>query len=210
MLNPFNPAAGDTPAPTDPRDRELVERSARVIWRAFPYFAWRYGEYGRSFGRSDAGYLATLPRLDEATAQRQVAWVASLLAARGMPSLLLEYQLESLARTWRRERDPRASRFGALASGLRARRLRALDAPVFAECERISWAAARGVSRRRGAGLLIAAAVADAALGLGEHAEALVRWFSAAVQDEPAWSSACAAAHELATSRCRQVGSATA
>ncbi len=31
-MNPWNPAAGDTPAPTDAKDRALVERSARVIW----------------------------------------------------------------------------------------------------------------------------------------------------------------------------------
>lgn len=208
MGNPWNPEAGDTPAPADARDRELVERSARVIWRAFPYVAWRYGERGRSFGRSDAGYLITLLTLDESVARQQVAWLAGVLAPRGMPSLLLEYQLESLGRMWRRDRTRGENRFVVLGAELRASRLSVLDAPVFDACERLCWSAALGVARRRGAGRLIAGAVADAALGLGEHDEALVGWFADAANDDPAWSNACAAARELALTRRRRAGGA--
>lgn len=208
MSNPFNPEAGEVPAPTDPRDQALVEQSAKIIWRAFPYFAWRYGARGRSFGRSDAGYLMTLQSLDEAVARQQVTWLAGVLAPRGMPSVLLEYQLESLGRLQRRSGAPGENRFIALASELRAARLSALSTAVFAECERSCWAAARGLTQRRGAGFLIAAAVADRAIGLGEHDEALVRWLSEAEPVELPWSSACASARELAMSRCRDTRSA--
>jgi hypothetical protein len=203
-VNPFNAEAGETPAPASAEERAAVESSARVIWRAFPYFAWRYGERGRSFGRSDAGYLVTLLEHDEPTARAQVAWLARLLAPRGMPSLLLEVQLESLGRTLRRAQVPGASRLRALAAELRSARLGVLDASTFVACERICRAAMGGVLRRRGAGSLIAAAVADRALGFGEHDEALVRWLAGAEPSDPRWSTACAAARALAMASRRQ------
>lgn len=202
-MNPFNVDAGDTPAPANPLDVAIVERSARVIWRAFPYFAWRYGERGASFGRSDAGYLVTLGDLAEDLAVAQVDWLANLLAARGMPTLLLEVQLEHLARLAARRRRPGEARLPALAAHLRRRRLSVMDAQAGAECELVCRAASRGDPRRRGAGLLIASAVADAALGLGPHDEALVRWLGAGVPEDAAWSRACEAARELARSRVR-------
>ncbi|MDQ3090583.1 MAG: hypothetical protein M3R46_02770 [Actinomycetota bacterium] len=42
--------------------------------------------------------------MDDATSRQQVAWLIGVLAPRGMPSLLMEYQLECLGRLWRRER----------------------------------------------------------------------------------------------------------
>lgn len=125
VSNPFNPEAGSTAAPASAREREWVERSAAVIWRAFPYFAWRYAARGRAFGRSDAGYLVTLLAQNEATSRAQVYWLAGVLAPRGMPSLLLEYQLESLGRIGRREELPGAERFLALAAEWRSARLSA-------------------------------------------------------------------------------------
>lgn len=203
MTNPFNPDAGDTPAPQDERDRALAERSARAIWRTFPYFAWRYAERGRSFGRSDAGYLLTLASLDEGTARLQVRWLIGVLAPRGMPSLLMEYQLESLGRLWSREYRPQPNVFLALASELRSARLGVLDVGTFEECERMVHDAARGDAKRRGSGCLIAAGTADRALGIGEYDAALAQWFAAAQGGESAWAAACAAALALARERCR-------
>lgn len=201
MLNPFNPEAGDTPAPADPGDRELAERSARVMWRAFPYFAWRYGERGRVFGRSDAGYLVTLLELDEKTCRQQVSWLIGVLAPRGMPSILMEYQLESLGRLWSRERHMRDNRFLALAAGLRGARLDVLEDAVFRECESLCRAAGTGAPERCGAGLLIAGAVVDHAAGIGTYYRELVDWFCSAAADDPTWSRACRAALELALTR---------
>lgn len=208
MTNPFNPEAGDAPAPLDERDRALAERSAKVIWRAFPYFAWRYGGRGRSFGRSDSGYLVTLASLDEGTARRQVKWLIGVLVPRGMPSLLMEYQLESLGKLWRREHRPQPNVFLMLASELRSTRMGVLDVGTFEECERLCLDGARGDAKRRGAGRLIAAAAADHALGLGEHDAALARWFSDAERGDAAWAAACAATLSLAQERCRLTGGA--
>jgi hypothetical protein len=205
-VNPFNPEAGETPAPHDPVDVAIAEQSARVLWRAFPYFAWRYGERGARFGRSDAGYLLTLADVPEAFALSQIDWLAKLLAARGMPSILLEYQLEHLARLTSRRQRPGASRLRSLAAHLRHGRLAVMDIQVALECERLGGAAARGQRRRHGVGRLIASAVADVSLGFGEHAQALTRWFCDTDPDDVAWARACAAARDLAVSSVKSGG----
>ncbi|MEI8257362.1 MAG: hypothetical protein WCJ30_16935, partial [Deltaproteobacteria bacterium] len=167
------------------------------------YFAWRYGERGRAFGRSDAGYLVTLLGHDEEAARRLVAWLARLLAPRGMPSLLVEYQLDSLGRALRRANLSGASRLRGWAAELRRGRLGAVDAVAMEVCERTCRDAAEGIRQRRGAGTLIAAAVADRALGYGEYDVALVRWLSDAEPKHAAWSSACAVAHAHALASLR-------
>lgn len=198
MTNPFNPEAGSTAAPVSMRERELVERSASIIWRAFPYFSWRYSARGRAFGRSDAGYLVTLLGFTESTSGTQVAWLAGVLAPRGMPSILLEYQLESLGRIWRRDGLDGSARFLGHAAALRAARRSALDTQTFEACERLCAVAARGDVRRRGAGTLIAAAVADWANGLGDYGDPLIKWFADAVTGDAVWSAACSGASDLA------------
>lgn len=202
-MNPFNPESGDTPAPVSPDEIAAVEHSARVMWRAFPYFAWRYGDRGRAFGRSDAGYLATFTDLDEAFARRQVEWLTRLLAARGMPGVLLEYQLESLGRSCLARGNRGKTLLLGLAESMRARRVGVLPLHVFAECERLCRAAAGGFTRRRGAGLLIASAVADRAVGVGDYDEALTAWFCAAEPQDVGWSNACVAAHKIARAKCQ-------
>jgi hypothetical protein len=209
VTNPFNHEAGSTPAPVSVGERALVERSAAVIWRAFPYFAWRYAERGRMFGKSDAGYLATLLDHNESTSRAQVTWLVSVLAPRGMPSIVLEYQLENLGRLWRKAGLHDSARFTGHAAELRDARLAALEPETFAFCERICAAAARRDPRRRGTGMLIAAAVADSAAGIGDHDEALVKWFSDAVAGDWAWADACAHAREVAHRELHVVGSSS-
>lgn len=197
-MNPLNVHAGDTPAPTDPEDLAVVEHSARVIWRLFPYFAWRYAKRGRSFGRSDAGYLVTVAGLTEKQARAEIDWLVRLLVPRGMPSVLVEYQLESLGRLYQRRRSANADLFLSSASLMRRARLGVLDARVFDECEARCWSAARGEARRRGAGFLIAAAVADRSMGFGAHDDALVRWLTGACTGDVQWMAACHEAQKLA------------
>lgn len=201
-MNPLNPEAGDTPAPENPEDLWVVEQSARVMWRAFPYFEWRFGARGRAFGRSDAGFLQTLTELDFAASWQQVLWLARLLASRGIPSLLLMYQLESLGRIAARRGRPGAERLLALSQRLRRAHRTVLSDSVFLECERMCRAATTGVLARRGAGLLLAAAVSDRALGLGDNDEALERWLAQAGPEEAAWGQACAAARAHALAHC--------
>ena len=61
-----------------------------------PYYAERYGERGRRFTASDAAWLASLSGQTEAVVADQTLWLGRLLAVRGMPTMLLERQLEML------------------------------------------------------------------------------------------------------------------
>lgn len=182
-MNPFNPDAGDTPAPGTAEDLTLARRAAQGVWRLFPYLERRYGARGRAFAQSDAGFLITLADHDAERAQTQALWLAGVLAARGMPSLLLEYQLEALHRMGRRAQRPWASSLRDLTEVLRARRLSVLEGAVFSECER------RCAAGLRGTGLLIASAVADRLLGLGGDDAVLTERLAATGPAE--WAAAC-------------------
>jgi hypothetical protein len=197
-MNPLNPEAGDIPAPVDRADLAAAAHAADVLWRAVPYFAFRYGARGRTFGRSDSGYLVTLAALSEDMMRHQLHWLAQLLAARGMPSILLEHQLELLGRSGRRLARSWADRMLAAAAEMRSARTAVLPEAVVVACELACRAAARDVPVRRGAGQLIAAAVADRALGFGEHDEALLRFMCEAAASNDAWRRACIEAHCLA------------
>lgn len=197
-MNPWNPEAGDTPAPLDAVDRAIAERSADAMWRAFPYFQLRYGQRGRAFGRSDSGYLVTVAGLPDGPARAQLSWLGRLLAARGMPSLLLERQLELLGRRARRAGRAWADVMLAHAARMRAQQMAALPESIFRACETTTRAAGPRLDWRAGAGLLIAASVADRELGYGAHDEALVQFFCDADRANIAWRAACTGARRMA------------
>jgi heme oxygenase len=97
LVTSINPEAGRHAVPADPRELEVALRAADACWQRWPYFEQRYGERGRRFARSDGVWLATLPRFEAAQMSQQVRWLGRVLAARGMPTLLLQDHLEILA-----------------------------------------------------------------------------------------------------------------
>jgi hypothetical protein len=147
-MNLLNSEAGDTPAPAEPADLAAVTQAAKVLWRAFPYFAFRYGERGRAFGRSDAGYVVTLADLSDDMRRHQLRWLGELLAARGMPSILLEHQLELLGRSGRKLGRRWADRMLAAADEMRRARISVLPEATFVACELACRAAALDVPLR--------------------------------------------------------------
>ena len=200
-MNPLNHDAGDTPAPADPAVLAIAERSAQVIWRAFPYFGWRFSARGRSFGRSDAAYLTTLVGLPPAMQESQVVWLAKLLSARGMPSLLLEVQLDLLARLGRRGGWSGASAMSDLASQLRSSRQTVMPDEQLRDCERHFRTRTMSMRPyRRSIGVVIGAEVADRRLGYVQSEDATIGWLLAHGPDDPAWSLACTETRALAES----------
>jgi hypothetical protein len=180
MPNPLNSAAGSVPVPTDPREVAAAVRASGILWRAFPYFGFRYGERGKRFGYSDSAYFLTLLGYDQGTIDRQVAWTAGVLSQRGMPSLLLELQLRVLGRIMRRElrSGDRGEPLIRAADALRDARRARLDDAVMAELGR-DFAARIGYPRHRlaiGMGSLLAAAVADELGGLRRAATSIEEW----------------------------------
>ena len=166
LVQSINPEAGRHPVPADPRELEAALRAADLCWEKFPYFAARYGERGRCFARSDGAWLATLGQFDELRIQQQVVWLARVLASRGMPTLLLQVQLEMLfaeLSAARPEQRPDYEKLLAAASQLHAARRQQLSdeqiEDLASEFDRA--VGPEGRARCPQAGLLLAAAVAD-------------------------------------------------
>lgn len=96
LVTSINPEAGYHAIPADAREVQAALRAGDLCWQRFPYFERRYGERGGRFARSDAAWQATLHQYPATQILQQVRWLARVLAGRGMPSCLLERQLEIL------------------------------------------------------------------------------------------------------------------
>lgn len=182
--NPLNPEAGYVSIPDDPREVDAALRAGRVTYRIFPYYAWRYGDRGERFTRSDSGWLARLGRYDPPRIRDQVAWLASVLSNRGMPSYLLEVHLRVLSRILSRTVPDRAgqhARLAEAADGLQAARRSRFPEGDFrampdAFADRLGPVGPR--SLLRGAGLLVVAAVADERAGIPGAVGSLLEWLA--------------------------------
>ena len=95
----INPDAGQYPVPKDPREVEAAVKAGDICWERFPYLKQRYGERGLRFTRSDAAWLTTLAGCDPSLIIGQVRWLNRVLAGRGMPSIVMQVQLEMLVDT---------------------------------------------------------------------------------------------------------------
>ncbi len=123
---------------------------------------------------------------------RQVAWLGSVLAARGMPRLLLQRHLETLARTLTLEVPSRAAHYGKLAAA--ARGIAEARHAAIPEDRAASLAAAFETSlgslparELAGAGALLVAAVQDERAGIVGAVESLERWLVDASRFSEAW-----------------------
>lgn len=109
-----NPDAGWYAIANDPAERAAAEAATRRSWREFPYYAKRYGERGWRFSLSDGGFLTTLSDASEADAIAQTRWLGKLLAARGMPQMLLERHFTHLHAELIERRPAHAERYARL------------------------------------------------------------------------------------------------
>ncbi len=154
-------------------------RAAHATWAANPYYEARYGARGARFASSDSAWLAGLVPLRAEEAISQTEWLARLLAARGMPSWLLERHLDDLAQELRDSLgEAGAGALPAAAASLRARRDEVAGDDLLAQADR--WVAAEvgddaPVART---GALLAAAHADVRSGLVPDDASLVDWLT--------------------------------
>lgn len=98
-ITAVNPEAGNHAMPQNPTIIAAAIRAGVKAWAEYPYLKLRYGERGKRFAKSDSCWLATLADLPQKDADAQVAWLARLLAARGMPSIILVRHLNFLVET---------------------------------------------------------------------------------------------------------------
>ena len=173
MSHPTNFEAGNVPYPSDPAEVYLAKRSTEVIWRAFPYFGMRYGERGRRFGSSDNGYLVVAASLPLGVFLDQVEWLATVLARKGMPSWLLECQLQVLSAIGNRRRWSGSEAAAEAARLLRDKRREAIGDDLFAELQEAGPA-----RRARGTGKMIASAVADVENKLVGSTDPFLGWLA--------------------------------
>ncbi len=204
-----NPEAGEHRVVADPELLAACERAIEVTYERHPYYAARYSERGRRFSSSDSGWLARLGTADPDHAWGQVSWLAQVLAARGMPTVLLEEHLALLAdqiRTVEGE-QVRADGLAGLSRRLRRARLGALDHDTFVELERDLEVRTAGESTQLPrAGLLVVSAVADELRGLEGVESSLLEWLADPEVFSPTWARAVRTTADRARAAASPVG----
>lgn len=182
----LNPEAGTHPVPDDPDLLAAAIAAGERCWHQFPYYAARYGRRGERFTRSDVAWITALSgELPPERLETEILWLATLLAARGMPTALLSRQMEILSET---EGIPThlTDRFRRLGELLRDRR-RTLIGPEREE-ELIRILTDRGVDQRTGIPGMAAIIVwshQDRTSGIPESWNAVMEWLATAGRIDP-------------------------
>ncbi len=197
-VNAINPEAGSHAVPDDAREVQAALRAGDICWQRFPYFEQRYGERGRRFARSDAAWQATLHAYPMAQILQQVRWLGGVLAVRGMPTLLLEVQLEILVTELTAAVPEKRSEYEKLLAGAAA--LHAERGVHLSDVQLVSIGAEfdRAVgpqwrARLPDTGVLLCCAVADELSGHLGAMENLRAWLSDTERFPPEWIAAVAA-----------------
>ena len=188
----LNPHAGNQPVTEDPREIAAARVAAHRCWEAFPYLKARYGLKGRLYADSDGAWLATLAGLGKEAALRQILWLGRVLAARGMPSAILEDKLRRMAEAFGAEfpdRPEPAARFTELADHLCAAREATLDA---ANAAALVQGFGEELTAKETAGIpaLLVAAAVDEANGATGAVAAIRDWMAATEFFPPEWTKA--------------------
>lgn len=188
----LNPSAGSHPIPEDPLELRASLRAGESAWHEFPYYAWRYGERGRQFTWSDSAWLATLSGRPAEAVWKQVSWLGRLLAARGIPRMLLERHLRWLYAELVRTRPERQQAYAVLegaAERLAEERRQWLSDGVLQELGKHFEArvGAEWSHKLPGTGLLLGAAVADERGGIAQAVPSLTVWLGDGSRFPPEW-----------------------
>lgn len=194
-VNELNGEAGRHALPEDVREVRAALAAGDESYRAAAYYAVRYGERGLRFTRSDSAWLATLAREDVALARRHVHWLARVLAARGMPRLLLERHLLVLEAKLGREVPEHSASYRTLencAAELRQERTSAIPearAQTLIAAFARTRTAEQGIPAEQAAELLVAA-VADERSGVPGAVASLEAFLADAKRFSPEWVAA--------------------
>ena len=93
-VSAINCEAGDHAIPQNPIEIDLALRAGKAAWEKFPYLEQRYGTRGKRFTNSDSCWLVTLTRAPgQDAATKALDWLRTVLATRGIPTVVLEAHL---------------------------------------------------------------------------------------------------------------------
>lgn len=161
-----NPEAGSHATPQNPQEIEVALRAASRSFRKFPYLKERYGERGERFTASDSCWLVALIPLELEVIQKSVSWLRTILAKRGLPSLILESHMEDIIQIFQElipERKNCLENFMKVAIALKTERGRAVGKEPFNQSQETA---------------LLASAQADERAGIQGALEAVQSWFA--------------------------------
>jgi len=174
-----NPASGGYEITTDATLLRAAVRAAQGSINAMPYYGARYGARGSRFATTDSAWLISLAALTEDRAVHQVEWLARVLAARGMPSWLLEIHLDALVAEVRSVAgEEAAGSLPATALALAGTRRRHVDDDLLRSADVWADEALGDTLPVPRTGALLAAAVADERAGLTRDDSSLVSWLT--------------------------------
>jgi heme oxygenase len=93
----INYEAGNHAMPQNPREIALALRAGRTAWEKYPYLEHRFGERGKRFTSSDSCWLVALTRMSVESATKNLEWLRTVLASRGIPTVILEGHLAAIS-----------------------------------------------------------------------------------------------------------------
>lgn len=204
----LNRDAGSHPITMDPDELRAALRAAAASWEEFPYYAWRFGDRGRQFCDSDSAWLVTLRGHAEPQVWKHISWLGGLLAARGMPRLMLERHLRRLHQELVRAKPEHPEAHDVLrrvAERLAEERRQFLDdltlrtlGEDFDARVGPDWS-----HRLRGTGELLASAVADECGGHTQTVPSLASWLGEPSRFPAPWLHAVAETLHQARRHCQ-------
>lgn len=191
----INPEAGKHPIPADKKEIEAALNAANRCWNEYPYYEKRYGNRGKRFSDSDICWLTTLTALDQIDLQKQVNWLCRLLAARGMPSLMLESALYYLSQELTAAIPEKKALYRKLfnsAEKLKANRIKHINEIVFNDlAEEFNHNVEPEMKRTYGnIGYLLVSAVIDEKNGIPGSLKGLQQWLVDADRFSSGWITA--------------------
>lgn len=188
----INPEAGNHPIPDDQREIDAALAASSLCWKEFPYYEHRYGQRGKRFSDSDTCWLATLTAMRQDRMQRQIDWLCRVLAARGMPSLMMEYALGVLHKELAKavpEKSEAYQKLRVSADCLKMARMGLLDENRFL-CLGRQFDRKVGpamATKFKNTGLLLVASIVDEKNGISGSKKALIDWLSDANMFSSRW-----------------------
>lgn len=89
--------------PSHPQEIALALRAGQAAWEEVPKSQQKFGDRGKRFTSSDSCWLVTLSGVSIETATRNLVWLRTVLASRGIPTAILAAHLQAISEAFAAE-----------------------------------------------------------------------------------------------------------